>query len=360
MFTVIFASFFPSKEQSTARANTLGSLGGLQGSLGGSLDGQLGTLPTLGGLHSGITSPNGLYPVGEAVNFQFNTLYTFVKKIYLLDKSGERVKELVNNPSGIDIQKEGFCYRFRKRGQVTLEVEIADIFGRTKTSKTSFQISEYAQSGKYCKPTYGGRIYLKADPEYKPEWEEDSDDPWDTSYAGGNGQELIWKGRKWKKEWTITLKRSIENHARELLDESFLPMNEIKKLCSGFSDASLEERRDFWATFMAAIAYPESGYKVDTVFLEPAPLNKNSVGLFQLSYDDTRHGRGCEINGEASLKDPETNIRCAVKIMRNQMEVRKTLWPKKFYYWSVLTTTKKYEVRSIFDAYKQNFLPFCK
>ena len=44
-------------------------------------------------------------------------------------------------------------------------------------------------------------------------------------------------------------------------------MNEIKKLCSGFSDASLEERRDFWATFMAAIAYPESGYKVDTVFL---------------------------------------------------------------------------------------------
>ena len=47
MFTVIFASFFPSKELSTARANTLGSLGGLQGGLGGSLDGQLELFPHL-------------------------------------------------------------------------------------------------------------------------------------------------------------------------------------------------------------------------------------------------------------------------------------------------------------------------
>jgi hypothetical protein len=325
--------------------------------------GSLGTLPKMPSLHSGILSPNGLTPAGEAVNFQFNTLYHIVKTIYLLDSTGEKVKELVRSAAGIEIGKEGFCYRFKERGLITLEVTVVDRMGGVKTTETQFSISPYGQEGDYCKPTYGGRIYSLANPEYIPEFEDETLDPWDDTYAGGNGLELSWKGIVWKESWSNILDQAISLYGEELLKESFVKGVGVEKLCPGFFGSTDDEKKRFWITFMAAIAYPESGYKPSAVFKEPAPLNKNSIGLFQLSFDDVRHEGGCNTSGlkseEEILKDPATNIRCAVTIMRNQIEDRKTLWPKTFYYWSVLTTSKKIEVKSIFGAYKRNFLGFC-
>jgi hypothetical protein len=40
---------------------------------------------------------------------------------------------------------------------------------------------------------------------------------------------------------------------------------------------------------------------------------------------------------QANITDPGVNLRCGVVIMRNQLAARSTLFPRRFYYWSVLT-----------------------
>ena len=206
-------------------------------------------------------------------------------------------------------------------------------------------------------------FFSLANPDYSPEYEQEGLDRLDGSYAGGDGFKLSWKGRVWKKSWSNMMETALERHGRKLLKDSFVKYSGVEGICPGYFTATYDQKKKFWVTLMASISFPESGYDTETVFMEPAPLNKNSVGLFQLSYDDKRHGGGCDFSGssrdEYLLKDPLRNIRCAATIMQNQIERSGTLWPRKAYYWSVLSSSKKIEVRAIFNAYKAKFLRFC-
>ena len=328
----------------------------------GSLE-QLGKLPKMPSLHSGILSPTGLTPVGAAVEFGFNPLYSLVHEIYMLDASGERVKEILQYGAGISVKSEGFCYRFLRSGLIRLETVVSDLFGRKTTSQSEFTISDHGLDSSFCKPISGGRVFPLANPDFSPEYEQEGLDRLDGSYAGGDGFKLSWKGRVWKKSWSNMMETAVERHGRRLLEDSFVRNSGVKRICPGYFTATYDQKKKFWVTWMASISFPESGYDTETVFMEPAPLNKNSVGLFQLSYDDKRHGGGCDFSGflrdEYLLKDPSRNIRCAATIMQNQIEQRGTLWPRKAYYWSVLSSSKKIEVRAIFNAYKSKFLRFC-
>jgi hypothetical protein len=58
----------------------------------------------------------------------------------------------------------------------------------------------------------------------------------------------------------------------------------------------------------------------NNVYHEPAPLNRDSVGLLQLSYSDQKMYEVEHLDPALeSLKDPFVNIRCGVTILAHWM-----------------------------------------
>ena len=87
--------------------------------------------------------------------------------------------------------------------------------------------------------------------------------------------------------------------------------SDIADYCTGFTGLDETGRVEALATMAVAIARRESAYNPETVFAEPPPLNVDSVGLFQLSYEDGFSW--CVLDrSQDSLKDPLNNITCAV------------------------------------------------
>jgi hypothetical protein len=169
-------------------------------------------------------------------------------------------------------------------------------------------------------------------------------------------------GASWRAEWSRSVARAIQDQAPELIDDRFAPVGEITGLCPGYRNATPRQKRSFWALFMAALAYPESSYNPRTRYFEPAPLFKYSEGLFQLSVDDGAHGPACDFENhpELDILDPHDNIRCAVRVMRNQVASRRRLFLRHgYYYWSVLTNTSGIStIRGIIEG-NLDQLPFC-
>jgi hypothetical protein len=65
-----------------------------------------------------------------------------------------------------------------------------------------------------------------------------------------------------------------------------------------------------------AIAKAESNFKRDTVYMEPAPLHINSIGLLQLSLSDQKNYKlDCKWKTEEDLKHPIKNLYCGVQIL---------------------------------------------
>jgi hypothetical protein len=84
-----------------------------------------------------------------------------------------------------------------------------------------------------------------------------------------------------------------------------------------------------------------------------------SVGLLQLSYGDEQRHPDCPLDATAAnITQPEVNLRCGVAIMRDQLAVRSTLFPRRAYYWSVLTR-KRAQIVSDFERHRDQ-LGFCR
>jgi hypothetical protein len=93
--------------------------------------------------------------------------------------------------------------------------------------------------------------------------------------------------------------------------------------------------------------------------MEPRPLRTLSVGLLQLSYGDQERHAGCPLEPmEANITDPAVNLRCGVAILRNQLATRNTLFPRRYYYWSVLTR-KREQIERDFVQHRGQ-LGFCQ
>jgi hypothetical protein len=171
-----------------------------------------------------------------------------------------------------------------------------------------------------------------------------------------------YKGATFTSQWANALQKGVSELVPELLDENFLSgkaRSDIVSLCPGYFEASESEKPDFWALFIASIAYPESGYKPTTVFREPAPLNENSIGLLQLSTSNGAHGAACKFKSESELKEAIPNLRCGLLILKNQIKKHQALFtPGYFYYWSVLRN-KPEVIRDVF-AKNSSQLSFCK
>jgi len=88
---------------------------------------------------------------------------------------------------------------------------------------------------------------------------------------------------------------------------------DIEGWCPGYEDASLPERRAFWAGLLSALAKHESTWN-------PAASGGGGrwIGLTQIS-PATARAYGCEAKTSAALKNGEANLACAVRIAAKQV-----------------------------------------
>lgn len=167
------------------------------------------------------------------------------------------------------------------------------------------------------------------------------------------------KGHVWKDEWNRVIANALDDVGQPLLDDDKVPAAEVTSLCPGYLSSTREEKKAFWALLFASIARLESGFDPESTYLEPAPLRTLSVGLLQLSYGDEDRHRGCPLDAmQANITDPGVNLRCGVVILRNQLAARSTLFPRRYYYWSVLTR-KRASIEQDFLRHRAQ-LPFCE
>jgi hypothetical protein len=167
------------------------------------------------------------------------------------------------------------------------------------------------------------------------------------------------RGRAWKEEWNLFIAEALDDIGQPLLEDDKVPAGEVRALCPGYFESSREERKAFWALLFASIARLESGFDPESTFMEPRPLRTLSVGLLQLSYGDQERHEGCPLNPmDANITDPAVNLRCGVAILRNQLAKRNTLFPRRYYYWSVLTR-KREQIERDFVQHREQ-LGFCQ
>lgn len=102
--------------------------------------------------------------------------------------------------------------------------------------------------------------------------------------------------------------------------------------------------KDCVAQLMSIMAKYESGFDPKNVYHEPPPLGVDSIGLFQLSIESEKSL--CSLKSKDDLKEPITNIKCAVKVLSKWVQKdgvlfggQKGAWRGGSRYWSVLRTT---------------------
>lgn len=88
---------------------------------------------------------------------------------------------------------------------------------------------------------------------------------------------------------------------------------DIEGWCPGYDDATLSERRAFWAGLLSATAKHESTWN-------PAASGGGGryIGLMQIS-PQTARTHGCAATTASALKNGEANLACAIKIMSTQV-----------------------------------------
>ncbi len=187
---------------------------------------------------------------------------------------------------------------------------------------------------------------------------EDSDSP-NNSINYVNVNSPSGTSGNWKESWSSAVGSAIDEHSRELVMEVTLPPSDLANInCPGFNRAKENDKKRFWALFMSSISLYETDFNPNTRYWERG-LNVWSEGLFQLSVSTGKYHRGCSHITKSNILGPIENIRCAVAVMRNQIRARGSLFPSRAYYWSVLTSSKRYKVQSFFKSQMAE-LRFCQ
>lgn len=121
---------------------------------------------------------------------------------------------------------------------------------------------------------------------------------------------LSWDTVEERKAWSAELLAAIAKH------KAALDSGNPESFISGYNKLPPEQQVKFWAELVIAMAKFESNWDPHAIFPEPAPLNIDSVGLLQLSYEDRWNYKLEPLDLEKkSLEDPLVNLRCGIVIM---------------------------------------------
>ena len=132
---------------------------------------------------------------------------------------------------------------------------------------------------------------------------------------------LSWDDKPGRKVWSITLLDGVSNHQAAL--ELGMPNNFI----AGYNDLPSEKKPVFWAELVIAMAKYESNWDPDSIYHEPPPLDEDSIGLLQLSYQDAKNYSFPDVLDPAkkSLEDPLINLRCGLVILSHWIAIDKVV-----------------------------------
>lgn len=121
---------------------------------------------------------------------------------------------------------------------------------------------------------------------------------------------MQWDHHPEGEEWTESTLTALSSKD-QLLSER-VPAD-IETWCPGYQDASVEERRAFWAGLLSAVA------KYESTWNERASGGGGRwIGLMQIDPRSAGY-YGCEATSVVELKDGEANLECAVEIMSTQV-----------------------------------------
>lgn len=127
----------------------------------------------------------------------------------------------------------------------------------------------------------------------------------------------------------------------------FTGAKDVKTWCPKIDALSIVEQKHAIGEFMVAIAKYESSLNPKAFYMEPAPLNYHSIGLYQLSYEDNRGYPDCKLDkSKKNLEDPVVNIHCSFVIMKKLLKdgsisAPSAPWKGLSRYWSVMRPKKK-------------------
>jgi len=164
---------------------------------------------------------------------------------------------------------------------------------------------------------------------------------------------------QWLKAWSKEVGKAIDLHSKELVTGVTLPQADLQRInCLGFNNARENDKKRFWALFLSSISLFETDFNPNTRYWERG-MNVWSERLFQLSVSTSRYHYGCEDLSSSNILQPSSNISCAVAVLRNQIRKKGALFPLNPYYWSVLSSSKKYKVQNFFKSQMAE-LSFCR
>jgi len=129
-----------------------------------------------------------------------------------------------------------------------------------------------------------------------------------------------WDVRPEGRAWTQAAHQAVAVLAPQLVT---LTPNDIDAFCPGYRAANPDGRRAFYVSLLAELSRYESNFDPSVSFTESFSDSTGrrvvSRGLLQLS-QESANGYGCGITDPQQLHDPETNIRCAVRILGRWVE----------------------------------------
>ncbi|MDG4648087.1 transglycosylase SLT domain-containing protein [Roseibacterium sp. SDUM158017] len=117
---------------------------------------------------------------------------------------------------------------------------------------------------------------------------------------------LAWEGHPRDRAWTLAVMAALRGPGAALAQT--LP-RDIDQWCPGYAAGGTSQRRAFWAGLVSALAWHESTHRATAV-----GGNGQWFGLVQIS-PSTARGRGCEATTGDALLDGPANLRCAMRIM---------------------------------------------
>jgi hypothetical protein len=164
----------------------------------------------------------------------------------------------------------------------------------------------------------------------------------------------------WDPKWDVFIE---ENLPAELMTPGM--SKEVRPFCPRFGELSQADKRAFWAYLFQALAGAEAGLRptADVKHLDPTVAVRDKVsmrtvrqqGLLQLTYEDNQR-YGCDFDWEKDRKlpagdpgktilQPEQNLMCGIRIMKNQLvDLNRPLVTKKSYWGTLRPGTVSYKV----------------
>lgn len=120
-----------------------------------------------------------------------------------------------------------------------------------------------------------------------------------------------WDHRPEATAWTVRSLAVVAANDDALADQ--VP-SDIATFCPGYSKASVDDRRAFWAGLVSATAKHESTWNP-----KAAGGGGRWIGLMQIA-PQTARAYKCEAQSSAALKNGEANLACAIRIMSAQVD----------------------------------------